>query len=143
MGKVVVAAIALIAFRAFAAGDIEPGMWEFTVNVQAEGLGALQPKPGPIVNQRCITPEQAANPEKALTEAGAKGQCTFSNQRNTGIQFNFDVACTAPFPVQGSGTMRYTAEAMEGDLDLAGDMQGMKFKTRSHINARRLGPCNA
>ena len=128
---------------AWAAGDIEPGMWEFTVNVQAEGLGAMAPKPGPIVNQRCITPEQAANPEKALTEAGAKGQCTFSNQRNTGIQFNFDVACTAPFPVQGSGTMRYTAEAMEGDLDLAGDMQGMKFKTRSHINARRLGPCNA
>ena len=129
-------------FPAFAA-DLEPGMWEFTVNVQAEGLGAMAPKPGPIVNQRCITPEQAANPEKALTEAGAKGQCTFSNQRNTGIQFNFDVACTAPFPVQGSGTMRYTAEAMEGDLDLAGDMQGMKFKTRSHINARRLGPCNA
>jgi len=128
---------------AWAAGDIEPGMWEFTVNVQAEGLGAMAPKPGPIVNQRCITPEQAANPEKALTEAGAKGQCTFSNQRNTGIQFNFNVACTAPFPVQGSGTMRYTAEAMEGDLDLAGDMQGMKFKTRSHINARRLGPCNA
>jgi len=126
-----------------AAGDIEPGMWEYTVNVQAEGLGGLAPKPGPIVNQRCITPEQAKNPEKALTEAGVKGQCTFSNQRNTGIQFNFDVACTAPFPVQGSGTMRYTAEAMEGDLDLAGDMQGMKFKTRSHINARRLGPCNA
>src|SRR6185295_15800434 len=123
------------------AADIEPGMWEFTATVQAEGLGSFQPKPGPIVNQRCITQEQAANPEKAPTEAGAKGQCTFSNQRNTGIQFNFDVRCTAPFPVQGSGTMRYTAEAMEGDLDLAGDMQGMKFKTRSHINARRLGPC--
>jgi hypothetical protein len=126
-----------------AAADIEPGMWEFTANVQAEGLGAFQPKPGPIVNQRCITKEEAANPEKALTEAGAKGQCTFSNQRNTGIQFNFDVRCTSPLPLSGSGTMRYTAEAMEGDLDLAGDMQGMQFKTRSHINARRLGPCNS
>jgi len=132
----------LLCTPALAAGDLEPGMWEFTVNVQAEGLGGLAPKPGPIVNQRCITPEQAANPEKALTEAGAKGQCTFSNQRNTGIQFNFDVACSAPFPVQGSGTMRYTPEAMEGDLDLAGDMQGMKFNTRNHINARRLGPCS-
>ena len=139
-GLTIVAAFAAIPASA---ANIEPGMWEFTVNIEAQGLGALQPKPGPMVNQRCITREQAENPEKLLADAAARGECQFSNQRKTGIQFSFDVRCAAPLPMQGSGTMRYTPEVMEGDLDLAGEMRGMRFKTRSHLNGRRLGPCNA
>ena len=141
MRKTAFLLMVLTAFSA-RAEEIEPGLWEFTVNTQAEGLGAFQPKPGPSVYQRCITAEQAANPEKALIEAGAKGQCEFSNPHRIGIQFNFDVRCTAPFVMSGSGSVRYTAEALSGDVDLNGDMKGMKFKTRSQINARRLGPCS-
>ena len=126
-----------------AAGNIEPGNWEFTVNVHAEGLGAFQPKPGPIVNTRCISAEQAADPAKVLGDAGARGECQFSNQRDTGAEFTFDVQCTGRVPVQGSGKMRYSAQTLDGDLDLAGDAQGMHFKTRSHVNARRLGPCTS
>ena len=142
MHKTLIIVAVLVAIPASAA-EIEPGIWEFTVNVRAHGLGAFQPKPGPMVSQRCITREQAENPAKLLADAGARGECQFSNQRKTGIQFSFDVRCTAPLPMQGSGTVRYAREAMEGDLDLTGEMQGMRFQTRSHLNGRRLGPCNA
>jgi hypothetical protein len=125
------------------AAQIEPGNWEFTVNVQAHGLGALQPKPGPIVNNRCITPEQAANPAKVLSDAGARGECQFSNERDSGSEFTFDVQCTGRIPVQGSGNMRYGPQTLDGDLNLDGDAQGMKFSTRSHISARRTGPCTS
>ena len=136
-------AAALAAPLAAQAAPIEPGNWEFTVDVHAEGLGAFQPKPGPIVNTRCITPEQAANPAKVMSDAGARGQCDFSNQRDTGAEYSFDVRCTGQVPVQGSGKMRYGPQAMDGDINLDGDMQGMRFTTRSHITAKRLGPCSS
>ena len=125
------------------AAEIEPGSWEFTVNVKAEGLGAFQPKPGPVVNTRCITAEQAANPAKVMSEAGARGECQFSNQRDTGSEFSFDVRCKGRVPMEGSGKMRYTARTIDGDLNLDGDARGMQFTTRSHVSARRLGPCTS
>ncbi len=134
---------ALFAPALAAADNIEPGNWEFTVDVHAEGLGALQPKPGPIVQTRCISAEQAANPAKVLGDAGARGECQFSNQRDTGSEFTFEVNCTGRIPVHGSGKMRYGAQTLDGDLDLDSDAQGTQFKTRSHVSARRLGPCTS
>jgi hypothetical protein len=134
---------ALLAPALAAADNIEPGNWEFTVDVHARGLGAFQPKPGPIVNTRCITPDQAANPAKVLSDAGARGECQFTNEHDTGSEFSFEVQCTGRVPVQGSGKMRYNAQTLDGDLNLDGDAQGMKFTTRSHVSAHRLGPCTS
>jgi hypothetical protein len=39
--------------------------------------------------------------------------------------------------------MRYSAQTLDGDLNLDGDAQGMKFTTRSHVAARRIGPCTS
>ena len=126
-----------------AADNIQPGSWEFTVDVHAEGLGAFQPKPGPIVQTRCISAEEAANPAKVLGDAGARGECQFSNQRDTGSEYTFDVQCTGRIPLHGAGKMRYGAQTLDGDLNLDGDAQGMQFKTQSHVSARRIGPCSS
>ena len=142
MQKWILAAAAAVPLIAHAA-QLEPGNWEFTVEVQAQGLGAFQPKPGPIVNTRCITPEQAANPAKVMSDAGARGQCEFSNQRDTGAEYSFDVRCTGQLPVEGSGRMRYSAQTIDGDINLDGDAQGMRFTTRSHVSAKRVGPCTS
>jgi len=134
---------ALLAPALAAADNIQPGNWEFSVEVHAEGLGAFQPKPGPIIQTRCISAEEAANPAKVLGEAGTRGECQFSNQRDTGSEFTFDVRCTAPVPVHGSGKVRYSAQTLDGDINLDGDAQGMQLKTQSHVSARRLGPCSS
>jgi len=140
MQKWILAAAVAVPLAAHAA-PIEPGNWEFSVDVHAQGLGAFQPKPGPIVNTRCITPEQAANPAKVMSDAGARGECQFSNQRDTGSEYSFDVRCTGRVPVAGSGKMRYSPQTIDGDINLDGDAQGMRFTTRSHVSAKRLGPC--
>ena len=142
MRKWMLVATAVLPLLAQAA-QVEPGSWEFTVDMKAEGLGAFQPKPGPIVNTRCITPEQAANPAKVMSEAGARGECQFSNERDTGSEFSFDVRCKGRVPMEGSGKMRYGATTMDGDISLDGDAQGMRFTTRSHVSAKRLGPCTS
>lgn len=141
MRKSLIAALLTPALAA--AANIEPGNWEFTVDMHARGLGAFQPKPGPATKTRCITAEQAANPAKVMTEAGARGECEFSNERDTGSEFSFDVRCSGRIPAQGSGKMRYSAQTLDGDLNLDGDAQGMKFTARSHVSARRLGPCTS
>ena len=124
-----------------ALADIEPGNWEFTVHTTARGLGGLGPKPGPAVSTRCITPDQASNPGKILSDAGARGECELSNQQDTGSEFSVDLSCKGRVPLRGSAKMRYTAQTMDGSIDLDGELQGTQFSTRSQISARRLGPC--
>ena len=125
------------------AESIEPGNWEFTVDIEAKGLGALGPKGGPIISTRCISAEQADNPARVLSDAGARGECEFSNQRDTGSEFSFDVRCTGRVTAHGSGKMRYGAQTLDGSLDLDGEAQGMQFSTRSQISARRVGRCTS
>jgi hypothetical protein len=126
-----------------AAADVEPGNWEFTVNTTARGLGGLGPKPGPVVSTRCISAEQAKNPGKVLSDAAARGECELSNQRDTGSEFSVDLSCKGRVPLRGSAKMQYSAQAIDGVIDLDGEAQGMRFSTHSQVSARRLGACSS
>jgi hypothetical protein len=136
--------IAVLVFPSLAsAASLEPGNWEFTVDMKAKGLGAFQPKPGPVTKTRCIGPDEAKNPAKVLSDAAGRGECEFSDEKDTGSEFSFNVRCTGRVPVQGSAKMQYTAQTIDGDIHLDGDAQGMQFSTRSHVTARRIGACTS
>jgi hypothetical protein len=128
----------LLVFAATAAhASIEPGNWEFSLE------SPLQPSTnGPVVKQRCLTPEEAADPQKVLAEAHGSNKCELSNVRDSGAAYQFEVACTGRVPVHGSGNVRYSATALDGEIDLIGETQGLRLKTRSYVSGRRLGPCN-
>ena len=136
--------IAVLVFPSLAsAASLEPGNWEFTVDMKAKGLGAFQPKPGPVTKTRCVGPEEAKNPAKVLSDAAARGECEFSDEKDTGREFSFNVRCTGRVPVQGSAKMQYTPQSIDGDIHLDGDAQGMQFSTQSHVTARRVGACTS
>ena len=127
----------LAAIPGAARADVEPGSWELSVTTSVDGMpGQI----GPIVQARCLTPEDARDPGRGLGPAGASG-CDFSNRRDDGNVFSFDLRCAGQVPMRGSGSVRYGAQFMEGDLELAGDAPGQKFATRSHVSGRRVGPC--
>ena len=134
----------LIGFGAFLLfgpvhADVQPGNWEFTVDMAFQGAGSVT---GPVTKTRCITEEEARDPAKVLGETGGS-QCEFSNTRDTGSEYTFDLDCRGGrIPVHGSGSVRYTPQSLEGQVDLTGESQNLKFKTRSTISARRLGPCD-
>lgn len=126
---------ALVSTSAFA--GIDPGNWEFTVD------SPLQKGPGgePLVRERCISPEEASDPQKVLAEA-ATAKCQLANAHDTGSEYTFDVNCpNTRVPVTGSGSVRYKADSFDGQIDLVGEQRGFRLKTRSYVSARRLGPC--
>ena len=135
MLRVALAAVVLIANTAHA--KVEPGNWEFSMESPLQGSGS-----GASVRQRCISPEQANDPHKVLAEAGSKNDCHFSNLRDSGQEYSFDVECKARIPLKGSGAVRYTPRTLDGEIDLVGEAQGLRLKTRSFVTGRRLGPCN-
>jgi hypothetical protein len=126
----------LIAGSAQAA--VEPGNWEFSIEspLQQNKNG------GPVVKQRCLTEEEAADPQKVLAEARGSDKCQLSNVRDSGSDYKFDIECTGRVPIHGSGVVRYTPTTLDGEVDLVGETQGLRLKTRSFVSGRRLGPCN-
>ncbi len=131
------AALLLLFAAGAAQAGIEPGNWEFSVDSPLQGNVN-----GPVVKQRCLTPEEAADPQKVLAEARGSDKCQLSNVRDSGSDYQFDVACTGRVPIHGSGNVRYTPTTLDGEIDLIGETQGLRLKTRSFVSGRRLGPCN-
>jgi hypothetical protein len=122
---------------AAAQAAVEPGNWEFSLESPLQGNAS-----GPVVKTRCLTPEEASDPAKVLSEARGSQQCQFSNLRDSGSDYKFDLECTGRIPVRGSGNVRYTPRTLDGEIDLVGETQGLRLKTRSFVSGRRLGPCN-
>jgi hypothetical protein len=125
----------LIVFACGALADIEAGNWEMTIATTVEGMpGGL----APVTQARCITQEDARDPTRLL---GTGGGCEFSNRRDTGSEITFNVACTGQVPMSGSGAVRYSAQSVDGTLDLTANMGDQRLVTRSRLSGKRLGPC--
>jgi hypothetical protein len=119
---------------------VEPGNWEFTVDVSISENGSSS---GPLVKTRCISEAEARDPQKVLAEAESHG-CEFSDTRDTGSEYTFSVNCRGgKVPVHGKGRVRYTARTMEGVIDLVAEQPSLRITTHSNLRARRLGSCNS
>ncbi|HZM36027.1 MAG TPA: DUF3617 family protein [Burkholderiales bacterium] len=115
-----------------ALAQVQAGNWELTVTTWMAGAD----KPiGPLQQTQCVTEADARDPSRVL---GGGASCEFSNRRESGDLYTFDVKCGGPLPMSGTGSIRQSADAFEGDLDLSA---GQGFGMRSKIAGRRLGPC--
>jgi hypothetical protein len=129
-----------VAFAAPVIAGVEPGNWEFTVDVSIAENNAST---GPVVRTRCITEEEARDPQKVLAETGQSG-CEFTDSQDTGSEYTFKVQCSGGrIPVHGSGHINYTAQTMKGVIDLVAEQPSLRITTHSSVSARRLGPCNS
>jgi Protein of unknown function (DUF3617) len=123
-----------------AGGGIEPGNWEFTVDVSLAQAGGST---GPLVSTRCLTEADARDPQRVLAETESSG-CEFSDTRDTGEEYTFAVDCRGgAVPVHGTGRVRYTAQTLQGVIDLVAEQPNLRITTHSRLSARRLGPCKS
>ena len=136
--KKIFAALSLVLAPAALAG-VQPGNWEFTVDVSiAQGEAS-----GPVVRRRCISEAEARDPQQVIAQTGQSG-CRFSDARDTGAEYSFSVECPGgPVPVHGSGHLRYTAQAIDGIIDLVAEQPSLRIVTHSTVKGRRLGSCNS
>ena len=126
--------LAMLAAASPVLADVEPGNWELTVTTAVDGMPAAL---APVTRARCITAEEARDPSRLVGGA----DCQFSNRRDSGSEISFDVACGGQLPMRGSGAVRYTAQSIDGTLNISADTGGQKIMTRSRIAGRRLGAC--
>jgi hypothetical protein len=125
-----------IAWSGVAASQVQPGSWELTVTSQMQGMD----KPiGPLSKTQCFTEADTRDPGRVL---GTGGSCQFSNRRESGDTYTFDVKCGGALPMSGTGRLRQSSSAFEGDLDLTVDSGGgSNLGMRTKVSGRRLGPC--
>ena len=133
--KMLVAALLAAAGPAMAAG-IEPGEWEFT----STSVSALFPGPQTATFRRCIPPEEAANPDRWMSDPGKQSDCKLTPGAKTHDTYSWRMECPSA-KMRGTGTARMTASTMDGETVMNGEVQGQKFELRTKVTGKRVGPC--
>ena len=120
------------------AAEIEPGEWEFT----SVSTSALFPGPQNATFRRCIRKEEAANPDRWMSDPGQQGDCKLIPGAKTHDSYNWRMECPKA-NMRGTGTARMTRATMEGETIMNGEVQGKKFEVRTKVTGKRLGPCKS
>lgn len=123
------------------AEDIQPGLWEITLDTRVDGVAGFSP--GPTTMQQCLTAADAANPGRVLgplSNPGASG-CTYTNRNYAGSSFRFSMTCAGALSLHTEGEVSYSATRMSGNITTTGNLMGQATRFSSAISARRLGGC--
>lgn len=135
----------LASLHASPAAGPEPGLWD----VSADMAIAAAPdfKLEPVTLRQCFSAADVRDPSRMLggmATAGA-GNCTFSDKRESPGHADFSFRCEGLLAISGRGSVDYTAQAMQGRLELgfaasAGE-NAQRAESVSRISAKRVGPC--
>jgi hypothetical protein len=135
MKKLWLAMLTLIACGP-AMAQIEAGEWEFT----SVSTSRLFPGPQNASFRRCILKEEAANPDRWMSNPGPQSDCKITPGAKTANTYSWQMECPAA-KMRGNGTARMTASTMDGETVMNGEVQGQKFELRTKVTGKRLGPC--
>ena len=116
--------------------DIGEGKWEMEITTSMPGTpaGAATAK-----QAQCLRGEDARDPAKLFGSPGAG--CEFTDRRDDGSTYRFRISCSGAASLSGSGEMRYSRDALEGEIVLRLNDGTKNIETRTAIRARRTGPC--
>jgi hypothetical protein len=132
-------AVALLVACGAAHADISPGEWQMSTTVELPGMSSAF---GPFTQTECLSATQAKDPGRLFAAPGGPAAgCAFTNQNDDGSTFSFDLSCGGTTPVSGSGSVRYGADSVDGELKLRSEFGGQLLETRFRISAHRIGPC--
>ena len=132
---VVVPAILALSHSGFAA-DLEPGEWEFT----STSTSRLFAGPQNASFRRCIRKEEAANPDKWMSQPDPQGDCKLTPGAKTADTYTWTMECPKA-NMRGSGSARMSRSTMEGETRMTGEVKGQKFELQTKVTGKRLGPC--
>lgn len=127
--KPFLAVVLSVASVAAAAGGADE-LWEFTTKVQMNGMSL----PG-NVNRSCLTKNSVYRPDQSDQDKN----CTFTDYKVVGNRASWKMKCTGEAPMEGSGYMVRTGNAMSGNVSMksAGEHMAMKME------GRIVGTCDA
>jgi hypothetical protein len=116
---------------------LEPGEWEFN----AVTSSPLFPGGQAMVFKRCITKEQADNPEGWMVRQNETADCKLTPGEKTETSMKWDVSCPKA-NMRGNGIARVTGPGtVESELRMTSEFQGYRVQMNTRTTGRRLGPC--
>ena len=119
------------------AQTLEPGEWEFN----AVTSSPLFPGGQSMVFKRCITKEDAENPERWMARQNETGECKLTPGEKTRSAMRWEMFCPKT-NLRGSGIARVTGPGrVESELQMTSALQGYRVQMNTRTSGRRLGPC--
>jgi len=135
-----IALFAALSNLAFAqAPDVQPGMWEYQMEMKIPGMPNMPPQ----TYKRCLTPQDVAQNKQFADNSGGKNPCTITNMKNAGGKVSYDFTCKSErgtMTGNASGKSTPTAIEMESRMKMNPPMEGMSEMSQK-MRAKRLGDC--
>lgn len=123
------------------AEDIQPGLWELTLETRA--AAAPDFSPAPYTLNQCLTAQDAQDPSRVLGGTANPGasDCTYTGKKFSGNVFRFQMQCAGSLGLQAQGEVVYSASSMEGSINSTMSVAGQTSELQSRIVAHRMGGC--
>lgn len=124
---------------ALAQGPRRDGEWEVKIEREMPGVPVAIP---PTTTKQCVTPADAADPQKAMPpqgRGGNSGSCKVSDYKTEGNTVSWSMACeSGQGAVTGKGRFTYEQNAYTGTIAI--EMPGRGTMTTKYTG-KRIGDC--
>jgi hypothetical protein len=113
--------------------NMNPGLWEITTTTEMVGMPGAGPPP--LTHTQCITAEDLVPQSEEASEV-----CTVSDINTEGNTISWKITCGGQGGgMEGTGTITYNGDTMEGTMEMAMPMTGMQIKNT--LVGKRIGEC--
>ena len=132
-----IAACSALVASVFAQGARRDGNWEVKMEMSMPGMPAMPP----ISTTQCITPADAADPQKSLQQGparrGGNQSCKVSEYKVDGNKITYAMSCEGAEKMSGTGEFVYAGDTYTGTMTVNAAGRGMTMK----FSGKRLGDC--
>lgn len=138
VARVVPVGLLALASAAFAdnAPPMKEGLWEITSRTEMSGMPASAARP--MTMRRCFTQKDIQGGEAT---ASPDSKCAVKNMKVAGNRSTWDVECSGPEAVRGSGSVTYDGDRYSGETTMRMNAEGKSMQVKSKFEGKRLGDC--
>ena len=113
--------------------NLNPGLWEITTTTEMEGMPGGAPPP--MTFTQCITAEDLVPQSE-----GESDVCQVSDVEVNGNTVSWKIVCSGQGGgMEGSGTVTYNGDTMEGTMEMVMSMANMRIKNT--LQGKLIGEC--
>lgn len=132
-------AVSAFAVSLLAQGQMKPGRWEITTQIDMPGLPV---KMQPTKTTMCVTPEQAKTPGATVSGPAGRGRgssddCKATDQKIDGNKVTWKMACTGAQAMTGDGEMVFNGDSYTGKMN----MNMAQGQMTMQYTGKRIGDC--
>jgi hypothetical protein len=126
---------------AIAADGLQPGLWKVITRVEMNGMQAPAE-----AKTRCLKPDDARDLERTFApEYRVQGStCERMDVAWLGQKLSWRIQCTGPLSMEVAGAYEFdTPQHYTGVVTTLAAMAGREMRTRTALEAERIGECEA